>query len=99
MEFQSKMPRKAVQIVPELQTCRGTRDIHPSQLLLRRSKKFSHDCRDAPRQDSDDIIGDDAEFLVIIGCLRGSAMVDDEVESSESDSESEVEGEDLDKEK
>ena len=47
----------------------------------------------------DDIIGDDAEFLEIIGCLRGSAMVDDEVESSESDSESEVEGEDLDKEK
>jgi hypothetical protein len=46
----------------------------------------SHDCRDAPRQLEDDIIGNDAEFLDIIGCLRGSAMVDDEVESSESDS-------------
>ena len=32
----------------------------------------SHDCWDAPRQDSDDIIGDDAKFLEIIGCLRGS---------------------------
>ena len=70
--FGPKCLEKAVQIVPELQTCRGTRDIHPSQLLLRRSKKFSHDCWDAPQQDSDDIIGDDAKFLEIIGCLRGS---------------------------
>ena len=47
----------------------------------------SHDCQDVPWQDLDDIIGDDAEFLEIIGSLRGSPMVDDEVESSESDSE------------
>ena len=37
--FGPKCLEKAVQIAPELQTCRGTRDIHPSQLLLRRSKK------------------------------------------------------------
>ena len=58
----------------------------------------SHDCRDALRHDVSDIIRDDAEFFDIIGCLGGSAMVDDEVESSGSDSESEVEGEDKDKE-
>ena len=47
----------------------------------------SHNCHNASQPRHDDII-DDEEFLNIIGCLRRTAMVDDEVESkSESDDE------------
>ena len=48
----------------------------------------SHGCRDASQLGQDDII-DDEELLDIIGCLRGTATVDDEVESLESESEGE----------
>ena len=104
MEIRSKMPRKSRANRARAANLQRVKRYpsQPTSIEEIEEENFhgpdSHGCRDAPRQDSDDIIGDDAEFLEIIGCLRGSAMVDDEVESSESDSESEVEGEDSDKE-
>ena len=91
MEFRSKMPRKSR--ANRARAANLQRDKkYPSQPTTigeveDSDENFhgpdSHDCQDAPRRDLDDIIGDDEEFLEIIGCLRGSAMVDDEVESSE----------------
>jgi hypothetical protein len=107
LEFQGRMPRKScANRARAANLQRNKTDLLPKPTIEVEDEDFpgpdsdSHGCRDAPRRPrQDDIIGDDAELLDIIGCLRGTAMVDDEDESSDSDSECKAgEGEDEEQE-
>jgi hypothetical protein len=99
LEFQSKMPRKSnANRARAANLQREKRHLPKPTVEEVEDEDFpgpdSHGCHDAcPQQD--DIIEDDAELLDIVGCLRGTAMVDDKDESSDSDSEGEGEDEEL----